>query len=165
MKPKQVVSPAKVGGLSRAELDAFLAEPWNARLATVTPEGTPYIVPVWYQFDPAERVFYVVARARAAYVEHIRHNPAVAVHIADDAHLEHTRVLVEGTAEFVEGPIAPRDHPRLREVATQMARRYMGERGPEYAERTMGRPRYLIRIVPRRWQTWTGTEWARRYRA
>ncbi|MDR7522804.1 MAG: pyridoxamine 5'-phosphate oxidase family protein [Armatimonadota bacterium] len=156
--------PDRFGRLTEAEMTAFLQQPWNGRLATVTPQNTPYVVPVWYEYDPAERVFYIVARERSAYVEHIRHNPAVAFHVADDLHLQHTRVLVEGTAEILEGPVAPDDSPRLRALAVRLSRRYMGERGPEYAQRTMGRPRYLIKITPQRWQTWTGGEWARRYR-
>ena len=156
--------PDRVGGLTEAEMNAFLAQAWNGRLATVTPENTPYVVPVWYEYDPAERAFYVVARERAAYVEHIRHNPAVAFHIADDARLEHTRVLVEGAAEILEGPVAPADSPRIRALAVTMTRKYLADKGPEYAERTDNRPRYLIRITPKRWRTWTGREWAPRYR-
>jgi PPOX class probable F420-dependent enzyme len=162
--PTPAPPPDKIGSLSEAELNAFLAQPWNARLATVTPECTPYVVPVWYEYDPVARVFYVVARERSAYVEHIRHNPAVAFHIADDVHLEHTRVLVEGTAEILEGPAAPADSPRIRELAVKMTMKYLADRGPEYAQRTDRRPRYLIRITPRRWHTWTGREWAAKYR-
>ncbi len=159
-----VAPPDRVGGLREDELTAFLTQPWNARLATITPAQTPYVVPVWYEYDPTEPVFYVVARERSAYVQHIRHNPAVALHVADDIHLEHTRVLVEGVAEIVEGPTPPAQSPRLHALAVRLARRYLGDRGPEYAERTMDRPRYLIRITPRRWHTWTGREWARKYR-
>jgi PPOX class probable F420-dependent enzyme len=150
--------------LTETEMTAFLTQPLNGRLATVTPEHTPYVVPVWYEYDPRDRVFYVVARERSAYVVHIRHNPAVAFHIADDAHLEHTRVLVEGTAEILEGPIAPAVSPRVRELGLRMTSRYLADRGAEYAQRTDRRPRYLIRITPKRWHTWTGREWASRYR-
>jgi nitroimidazol reductase NimA-like FMN-containing flavoprotein (pyridoxamine 5'-phosphate oxidase superfamily) len=57
--------PLKVGSLSDAEITAFLAQPWNGRLATVTSRGTPYVVPVWYEYDPGHRAFYVVGRRRA----------------------------------------------------------------------------------------------------
>ncbi|MDR7419368.1 MAG: pyridoxamine 5'-phosphate oxidase family protein [Armatimonadota bacterium] len=162
--PDPAPPPDKIGGLTDAELTAFLAQPWNGRLATVTPANTPYVVPVWYEYDPHERVFYIVARERAAYVEHIKHNPAVAFHIADDAHLEHTRVLVEGRAEIVEGPVAPADSPRIRDLAVRMTLKYLADKGPEYAQRTDRRPRYLIKITPSRVRTWTGREWAARYR-
>ena len=156
--------PTKTGKLNPRELDAFLALPWNARLATVTPAMTPYMAPVWYHFDPAQRLFLVVARERSQYVAHIQQNPAVALHVADDVHTEHTRVLVEGGAQIQEGPTAPDNDPRLRDLVIDLARRYMGEQGPTYAQHTMNRPRYLIQITPQRWQSWSGGEWAARYR-
>jgi nitroimidazol reductase NimA-like FMN-containing flavoprotein (pyridoxamine 5'-phosphate oxidase superfamily) len=159
-----VSPPGKIGKLSLAEIDAFLAQPWNARLGVVTPESTPYIVAVWYQYDPTERVFYIVARAKSSYVEYLKRNPAVAIHVADDVHLEHTRVLVEGHAEIIEGPIPPEESPRMRDLVISLSRKYLGEKGTEYALRTMKRARYLIKVVPDRWHSWTGTEWGRRYR-
>jgi nitroimidazol reductase NimA-like FMN-containing flavoprotein (pyridoxamine 5'-phosphate oxidase superfamily) len=156
--------PEKVGKLTEDELGVFLAQPWKARLATVTPENTPYIVPLWYEYDVGQRAFYIIARERSKYVQHIVHNPAVALHIADDAHLENTRVLVEGKAEILVGPVAPEDSREIREKAVAMAHRYMGEEGAEYAQRTMGRPRYLIKIIPRAWHSWSGREWAPHYR-
>ncbi len=162
--PEPAPPPQKTGELTDDELAAFLAQPWNGRLATVTPAVTPYVVPVWYEYDPRERVFYIIGRERSAYVEHIRRNAAVAFHIADDAHLEHTRVLVEGTAEIVEGPVAPADSPRIRELAERMTLKYLADQGPEYARRTDRRPRYLIKITPVRMRSWTGREWAAKYR-
>ncbi len=155
--------PAKVGPLSRSELIEFLSRPWNARLATVTPENRPYVVPVWYQFEPDEWAFYVVGRKRSAYVAHIRVNPHVALSVADDFHREHTRVLVEGLAEVVEGPVRPNASPRLGELVLELSTRYLGPEGIRYARETMFRPRYLIRITPERLRSWTGPEWAPKY--
>lgn len=156
--------PKKIGKLDETELIEFLAQPWNARLATVTPENRPYVVPLWYHYAVNEGTFYVIGRERSQYVEHIRHNPYVALHIADDIHLEHTRVLIEGQAEIVERPTAPTSSLRLTTMIEDMARRYMGEPGPGYAAQTHSRPRYLIAIHPERQQSWTGGEWAAKYR-
>ena len=156
--------PAKIGKLTEDEIVTFLAQPWKVRLATVTPENTPYIVPVWYDYDAARGVFYIIARERSEYVQHIMHNAAVALHIADDAHLENTRVLIEGAAQILAGPIAPAASPEIYEIAKAMAEKYMGREGAEYTQRTMSRPRYLIQITPQRWHSWSGQEWAPRYR-
>jgi PPOX class probable F420-dependent enzyme len=161
--PMRYTPPQKTGKLDARELAEFLLQPWNARLATVTPQGTPYVAPVWYEYDPDAGRFYVVGRERSGYVAHLTLNPAVALHIADDAHLEHTRVLVEGRATIEAGPIAPNDLPRLRDMVNDMARRYMGPDGPRYAAATMDRPRVLIAITPTRVQSWTGGEWAAHY--
>jgi general stress protein 26 len=160
----QYTPPQKTGKLSVEELQEFLHQPWNARLATVTPEGRPYVAPVWYAYETAQGLFYVVGRERSAYVAHIRHNPAVALHIADDVHLEHTRALVEGQATISKEAIAPKDDSWLGDLVNDMARRYMGPDGPRYAARTFDRPRILITVTPQKIQSWTGGEWAERYR-
>ncbi|GAB4534737.1 MAG: hypothetical protein Kow0063_18130 [Anaerolineae bacterium] len=156
--------PDKVGRLTEDEIAEFLAQPWKARLATVTPDNTPYIVPLWYEYNATQKVFYIIARERSRYVQHIMHNPAVALHIADDVHLEHTRVLVEGVAEILDGPVALEDSQEIRKRAMAMAHRYMGEAGAGYIQHTMKRPRYLIKITPRAWHSWSGQEWAPRYK-
>jgi uncharacterized pyridoxamine 5'-phosphate oxidase family protein len=161
--PMHYQPPQKTGKLTETELDEFLRQPWNARLATVTPAGRPYVAPVWYAYDAAQGIFYVVGREKSAYVEHIRHNPAVALQMADDVHLEHTRVLIEGQAVISKEPIAPESDPWLRDLVNEMASRYMGPDGPSYAAKTLGRPRVLITIRPERMQSWTGGEWAAHY--
>ena len=154
----------KIGGLTEAELVAFLAQPWNGRIATITPEGWPYIAPVWYELDLDARRFLVVGREHAAWVAHIRDNRRVAFHVADDAHAEHTRVLVQATAEILEGPLAPRLSPRLLELTYRLSLRYLGPDGPSYADRTLDRPRVLVALTPVQWTSWTGREWHSRYR-
>jgi uncharacterized pyridoxamine 5'-phosphate oxidase family protein len=155
--------PQKTGKLTTAELREFLQQPWNARLATVTIEGRPYLTPVWYAFEEEAKVFFVVARERATFIEHIRHNPAVALHIADDVHLEHTRVLVEGVATMADEAVTPESNPWLRDLVNDMAVRYMGPDGPRYAAKTLNRPRLLITVTPETITSWTGGEWAARY--
>jgi pyridoxamine 5'-phosphate oxidase-like protein len=155
----------KIGGLTDAEMLTFLAAPWNARIATLTPDAWPYLAPVWYEYDPERRVFLVVGRERAEWIGHIRMNPRVAFHVADDVHAEHTRVLILARAEIVEGPVAPSASPMLGELTRRLSLRYLGPQGPEYAQRTFDRPRVLVRLLPTRWQTWTGREWHARYRS
>jgi PPOX class probable F420-dependent enzyme len=154
----------KIGGLTEPELLAFLAHPWNARIATITRDGWPYVTPVWYEFDLDARRFLVVGREHALWVGHVRDNPRAAFHVADDAHAQHTRVLVQATAEIVEGPVAPRLSPRLLDLTHRLSRRYLGSGGPSYAERTLDRPRVLVSLTPVHWTSWTGREWHSRYR-
>jgi PPOX class probable F420-dependent enzyme len=153
-----------IGGLSDAEMLRFLQEPWNGRIATLAPDGGPYLTPVWYEFDPSARAFLIVGRERAEWVGHIRADPRVAFHVADDVHAEHTRVLVQARAEIAEGPVAPSASPRIAELTRRLSIRYLGPSGPAYAEKTFGRPRVLVRLTPTRWRTWTGREWHARYR-
>jgi len=154
----------RIGSLDGAELERFLAEPWNARIATVDADGWPYVTPVWYEFDASSRAFHVVGRQRAAWVAHVTREPRVALHIADDGHAQHTRVVVQGRAEVVEGPVAPSASARIGALTERLSRRYLGPSGPTYAARTAARPRLLITIRPTRWRSWTGQEWHPRYR-
>jgi nitroimidazol reductase NimA-like FMN-containing flavoprotein (pyridoxamine 5'-phosphate oxidase superfamily) len=154
----------KIGGLTEAELSAFLAHPWNARIATITEDGWPYVTPVWYEFDLVARHFLVVGREHARWVAHIRDDPRVAFHVADDEHAEHTRVLVQAMAQILEGPVAPRASARLRDLTHRLSLRYLGPDGPAYADRTLDRPRLLVRLTPTIWTSWTGREWHPRYR-
>jgi PPOX class probable F420-dependent enzyme len=154
----------RIGALDEADLLRFLAEPWNARIATVDPDGWPYVTPVWYEFDRATRAFLIVGRERALWAAHIAREPRVALHIADDGHAQHTRVIVQGLAERVEGPVAPAASARMGALTERLSLRYLGPNGPTYAGRTAERPRVLIAVRPTRWRSWTGQEWHPRYR-
>jgi PPOX class probable F420-dependent enzyme len=154
----------RIGPLDDETLARFLAEPWNARIATVDASGWPHVTPVWYDFDAATRTFVVVGRERAAWIAHIRREPRVALHVADDVHAQHTRVLVQGRAQIVEGPVAPAASARIGALTDRLSLRYLGPNGPAYAARTADRPRVMIAIHPERWRTWTGQEWHPRYR-
>lgn len=162
--PMHYTPPQKTGKLNEAELAEFLRQPWNARLATVTPEGRPYLTPVWFAYDGERHVFYVVGREKSAFVAHARANAAVALHMADDVHMAHTRVLVEGDAVVAEHAVPPAEDAWLQAMVEDMAVRYMGPDGPQYASKTFNRPRVLITITPQRVTSWTGGEWAERYR-
>ena len=41
----------KIGALSSDEVEAFLASPALARFACLKPDGAPYVIPLWYQWD------------------------------------------------------------------------------------------------------------------
>jgi PPOX class probable F420-dependent enzyme len=144
--------------LSRRELEAFLAKPWVARLATLGDDGAPYISTLWYEYEPP--VFYLVGRAKSQWVRNLLRDNRVALHVADDDP-PHTRVLVRGKAEILGGPTAIQG--KWVELATRMATKYLGTRGREYLIPTMNRKRYWIRVRPNKVITWTGIEWHPKY--
>jgi PPOX class probable F420-dependent enzyme len=145
-------------GMSGAELGAFLAEPWNAKIGCLTADGAPYVVPTWYEWDGTD--FWLVPRARSAWARYLQRDPRVCLCIDEDGG-EHRRVLVQGLAEVVE---TPNVGGRWVSVAERMAARYLGtEDGPRYLVPTLDRPRWLIRVRPDRMTTWAGGEWHPRY--
>ncbi len=140
------------------EMKEFLAKPWVARIATLRPDKSPYLSTVWYEYD--HPFFYLGARAKSRWALHLKDDPRISIHVAEDV-APFTRILVEGRAEILDGPIGIRG--RWIEVANKMALRYLGEHGPDYLIPTMERPRYWIRVNPEKVTSWTGVEWHRRY--
>ncbi len=145
-------------GLTAKEIDALLAKPIVARLATVSPDGSPYVVPVWQQWDG--KAMWIIPRERSAFVEHVRLEPRVCVSCADDGP-GHSRVTIQGEAQIVEGPVGMSG--KMLEIANEMARRHLGPDGPAYLAHTADRPRYLLKINPERITSWRGGEWHPRY--
>lgn len=148
----------KMRGLKKEEIKEFLAGPVVARVATVKPDGSPYVAPVWQEFDG--EAIYFIPRERSAFVSHIKANPRVAISCALDT-APYTRVLFEGKAEILEGP--SRVEGKVLEMGQRMSRRYLGEHGPEYLEPTRDRPRFLVRVIPDKITSWEGVEWHEKY--
>lgn len=145
------------GRLTEQELAEFLGGAWICRLGTLTEDGFPYVTPLWYEYDGTTYTF--IGRERADWLRHIRRDPRVGLCI-DDPDGTHTRVLVQGRAEIVEGPSVR--GPWL-SMAERMARRYMGgDDGMKYMGRTLDFPRVTVRVTPERTTTWRGA-WAPKY--
>lgn len=146
------------GRLSPTDLDELLGRPVLARLATIGADGFPSIVPVWIEWDGSAA--WIVARARSAFVEDIRQDPRVCVSvIADDD--PNRRAQLFGRIQLV-GPPGPLAGQAL-EIALRMARRYEGESGPAYIERSVGWERQLLRLEPLRVVSWGSPAWHHRY--
>lgn len=144
--------------LTKQEIKAFLGGPIAARLATVKPDGSPYVVPIWQYFNG--NAMYFIPRMRSAFVRNIQADPRVCVSCALDQ-APSTRVILEGSAEILEGPVIMKG--RTLRIARNMATRYAGKGGTEYLEMTRDRPRYLIKLVPVKITSWEGVEWAPKY--
>jgi nitroimidazol reductase NimA-like FMN-containing flavoprotein (pyridoxamine 5'-phosphate oxidase superfamily) len=100
-----------MGALENAERDTFLAGDALARLAVVRPDGWPYVVPVWYQWDGTSLWF--VGRERAEWCRFIDNDPRIAVVIdkehgkpdsASGAMSQIPKIMTQGRAEIVERP-------------------------------------------------------------
>lgn len=147
----------KVGAMRNAEVEAFLAEPVFARLATVDEEGWPYVVPVWHEWSDGR--FWVIGREKSRWARHLVAEPRCAVTV--DEYGTQRKVIAQCWAETVEEPNVGGEWVP---IAERMSLRYLGEHGPEYLEPTLEFPRWLFALVPRRVWTWQGNDWAPRYK-
>jgi hypothetical protein len=152
---------AREGALSAQELDELLREPIIASLARTNEEGYPYVVHVWTEWDG--QAVWLLLRAKAAFVQHLRDRPKVALLVArSDA--AQTRVLILGKATIVEGPAPLARGGRLHDVALRMAVHYKGDAGARYIDQSLDWPRCLVRIDPVKLIGWGDVDWHPRYR-
>jgi PPOX class probable F420-dependent enzyme len=147
------------GPLTEAEQRAFFSRPLIARLATVRADGSPYVVPLWFEWDERDGSFLVVIRERARFMPDLLREPRVCLSIAAESP-PYARATVMGHAEIAG---RPRESDEWKAVARRMTARYVADVDPGYFDRTVVYPRWLVRIVPSEMTTWRGGGWHRLY--
>ena len=146
----------KIGGMSEEEKEAFLARGKPMRLACLRPDGSPYVVVCWHDWQ--DGYFWLVPRERSRWAGYLVNDGRLAFVIDDEQTMQ--KVMGDGVAELVEKPNVG---GKWVEVATRMALRYLGENGPMYLTPTLHQPRWLFCLRPSNVQTWQGVGWAKRY--
>ncbi len=101
--------------MTEQELASFWREPHLARLATINPDGTPHLMPVWYLHDGQSLL--LMTRPTARKVRNIRRDPRVTVCI-DRPTPPYAGVVVQGVAVLEE--------VAYQELAVPLAVRYQG---------------------------------------
>jgi PPOX class probable F420-dependent enzyme len=133
--------------LKRKELEEFLAAPNIARVATVRKDGSPFVAPVWYDWDGES--CYIVGRKRSSWVENIEHEPRVTV-LIDRDESPNPKVTIEGRAEVI-----GRGLEDWVEIGKRMVKKYFGpEAGESYLQDSIDQPRVTIKITPTRITSW-----------
>jgi PPOX class probable F420-dependent enzyme len=114
---------------------ALLRDKVLAHVATVMPDGSPHVTPVWVDTD-GEFVLFNTAKGRLKY-RNLSRDPRVAVSVTAKDNDYRTLVL-RGRAEFVdEGADAHID---------RLAKKYLGV--DSYPHRQPGEVRVTVRVVP-----------------
>ena len=114
----------------------------TASLATVLPDGTPHVVPVWFVIDGDQVVFTIPADSVKG--RNIQRDPRVAL-VVDDVEPPYAFVHLRGTAAISTDPAD------LRRFATLIGGRYMGQdRAGEFGRRNGVPGELLIRVTPHR---------------
>lgn len=134
-------------GMTKEEMNKFLAGRHLARVATVMNDGAPYLIPVWYDWDG--EYCYIVGRKKADWVRYIRREPRVAV-LIDELDPDAPKVILEGRAKITGETLSD-----WVDIGRRMVKKYFGpDAGDSYLEGSLDQPRYTIRIKPRRITTW-----------
>ena len=125
------------------EVRSFLSEGTRTiMLATTRADGRPHLAPVWFLLDGDDIVF--TTWHRSVKTANLRHDPRVALSL-DDPHPPYRFVSIEGVASIDEHA------PDLREWATRIAARYVGEEEVDaYGQRNSVEGEWLVRVTPSR---------------
>jgi len=112
----------------------------TAKLATVSADGAPHVVPVWVALDGDDLLFTTGAGTRKGRA--LRRDPRIAL-CFDDERPPFAFVVVQGEAALSEDP------EELLAWATTIGGRYMGEERAEEFGRRNGVPgELLVRVTP-----------------
>ena len=121
--------------LTDEQAKLFLGKNFGA-VATIRPDGTPHVTPVWVDYD-GEHVVFNTATGRAKW-QHMLRDPRVTIEVyAQDNPYDY--VTVTGTAELVEGDEADRHIDKLSE-------KYTGN--PKFQSHRPGQRRVIVRVTP-----------------
>jgi len=118
--------------------DFLTSQPRTAKLATVRQDGRPHVAPIWFALDGDEIIFTTgedTIKGKA-----IRRDARVCLCV-DDERPPFAFVMIEGTATVSEDP------EELRDWATRIGGRYMGEhRAEAYGARNGVPGELLVRV-------------------
>jgi nitroimidazol reductase NimA-like FMN-containing flavoprotein (pyridoxamine 5'-phosphate oxidase superfamily) len=136
----------------KALIEAVLAEPVLARLATTNPKTMqPHVVPVWFMWD-GEYVW-ISSFVTTRKIRELKINPRGAVLIESKQEGgKLTAVLLEGTVELVMGP-----REQVSEIASHIYIRYLGLEGvknPEPQSWLKDPQNLLIKLTPEKIISW-----------
>lgn len=130
--------------LTSAELDDFLSGLWGAQLACVRNDGTPHVVPLWYEWDG--EAMWLAASPGASWASYVADNPQVSVTL-DEPWSPLRRVFLSGPAEEVSDDEVPGGLEGLRR---RLAARYLGQGADDQPELSDVAGWTAVRIIPDR---------------
>lgn len=128
--------------LTAADVERFLQGPWSAQLACVRHDGTPHVIPLWYEW--ANHCLWVTASPEASWKTYITASKQVSLSV-DEPWPPLRRALIAGHAEAVASSDIPGGLAGLR---CRLARRYLGQGAESRAEFQQVQDWQAFRIVP-----------------
>lgn len=135
-------------------LNSTEQEPWGrciCELATLTPDGKPYVNPVWYEWDDGK--LYVLGKPKAQYVKNVKENEFVFA-VVDKQSPPYVRVNIRGTAEV----ISEEWTDRWKEITKKTTVAYLGEEGLQYFEDRLEYPISVVEVTPGSMNSWQVTD-------
>jgi PPOX class probable F420-dependent enzyme len=130
--------------MTQEEMEAFLAEPRLAKVATLNRDGSPHVTPVWFEYVDGE--FLTTVEAGTVKRFNLERDPRITLCVENDRP-PYKAVVVQGIATLsIEGE---------KEVLLRQSIRYFGdEAGQAFFDSVKHGPGRLVRIKPVNIITW-----------
>ena len=134
--------------MSREEMDAFLAQPRNAIVATVNPDGFPQLTPIWFHWE--DGTVYFSTTAPRLKTKNLERDGRVSICVDEPGDPDQrTVVLAAETCTIT---------PGLGTVTETIARKYGGENWETSYEHIANTPdRVVVSYKPTRILTWSSS--------
>ena len=116
----------------------LLREPQLAQLATIMPDGSPQLTPVWVDVEPDGRHVLVNTADGRLKTRNVARSPAVAVSVVDKDN--------PWRYAIVRGTVVEQRHEGAEEHIDQLAQKYLGQ--DRYPWHDPSQPRVILRIKP-----------------
>ncbi len=131
--------------LTEAEIRQFMRSgSRTGKLATVKPDGSAHIKPIWFDFDDATGDLVFLTGAGTVAARNLQRDPRLSV-LVDEEVMPFAWARLDGRAEIYE------DSDDLLHWATETCRRYVGDdRAEEYGRRNAVPGEWLIWVKPAR---------------
>jgi len=129
--------------LTDEELAEFLAKAWTARIATVSSDGWPHVVPLWFVWHQGALVVNTTRGNRT--VRNLQTDPRASVTIDDGEQYDELRGAV------LRGSMAEPDPVAAEELIGVFGGKYFGGNDPHFAS---WRNRLFLRMEPEHISSW-----------
>jgi len=139
-----VESLGPVASMTDDDIAKFLRGAWGARLACVRQDGTPHVIPLWYEWDG--RAVWVTASPDAYWKDCVKESGCVSLTV-DEPWPPLRRVLVVGEARLTPDTDVPGGILGLRR---RLAARYLGQDASGLSAATRIAGWEAFKIVPRK---------------
>ncbi len=140
-----------MASLNSEELKEFLDKGWVAKLGSLQEDGSPYVNPIWYEWDGTH--FWIIAKPLAQFVGNIKRDGRVFL-VVDKAEFPYIRVNVQGKAEVVSEEWSE----EWVQMTSRMTVRYVGEQGLTYLDARLKYGLSVIKVTPTKMNTWKVTD-------
>jgi nitroimidazol reductase NimA-like FMN-containing flavoprotein (pyridoxamine 5'-phosphate oxidase superfamily) len=148
---KIISATSETPGMTKEEVDRFLASNLMLQMATIDKQGEPNIQPVWFYYDKNREKLLITTSKLARKVQNLRNKPILYFSI-DDENLPYKGVKGKGSATIIEDP------NRAVSEGDKISMKYLGTLDHPIAkmitEHSKKGENILIEVSPKFFSTW-----------